>query len=98
MWHSGQRGRFRYQMTRVHIQSSETFIEHIELLAVCRKDENKEKEVRIFKNDTRIHAPSPSVVVDKADRLINEKRKIKRSKLSRFGIQFVVTLTIGFRD
>ena len=83
-------------MTRVHIQSSETFIEHIELLAVCRKDENKEKEVRIFKNDTRIHAPS--VVVDKADRLINEKRKIKRSKLSRFGIQFVVTLTIGFRD
>ena len=37
LWHSWQRGRFRYQRTRVRIQSSATFIEQL-LLTVCRKD------------------------------------------------------------
>ena len=41
LWRSWQSGRLRYERTRVRIQSSATFIEH--LFTVCRKDENKEK-------------------------------------------------------
>ena len=41
LWRSWQSGCLRYQRTRVRIQSSATFIEH--LFTVCRKDENKEK-------------------------------------------------------
>ena len=41
LWRSWQSGFFRYQRTRVQIQSSATFIEH--LLTVCREDENKQK-------------------------------------------------------
>ena len=37
LWHSWQRVCFRYQRTRVRIQSSATFIEQL-LLTVCRKD------------------------------------------------------------
>ena len=58
LWRSWQSGRLRYQMTRVRIQSSATFTEHIYLLlTVCRKDENKEKRGRewpIFKKNLHI--------------------------------------------
>ena len=43
LWHSWQHGRFRYQRTRVRIQSWATFSEHILLLAVCRKDEKRKR-------------------------------------------------------
>ena len=44
LWHSRQRGCYRYQRTRVRVQSSASFIEQSIMLTVCRKGQNKAKE------------------------------------------------------